>query len=258
MRDKHIAFTTKIRMIDKSTYKHKLLLLAVCSSLVLFSACQSENKAPDNINSDNNQVIDSRPAENDSTDEITPINANDEEITPGPVDNSGEESTILFSEISRHQFDFLSGGGAWQTSLSINKDGTFRGGYYDSDIGDTGEGYPNGTMYSSVFEGKFTRPKKVNDYTYSMSIESIKLKQEVGREEIIDGIRYIYSEPYGLDGAKEIYIYTPQAPIKELPESYRSWVSYMDLNEMTDEHLSFYGLYNVETEEGFSSHVIVE
>lgn len=55
---------------------------------------------------------------------------------------------------------------------------------------------------------------------------------------------------------KEIYIFTPQAPIKELPEGFRSWVGYMHLSDLEDEHLPFYGLYNVETESGFSSYEI--
>lgn len=63
-----------------------------------------------------------------------------------------------------------------------------------------------------------------------------------------------YSEPYGLDNAKEIYTFTPQAPLKELPEGFRDWVGYMDLSTVQEEHLPFYGLYNVETESGFSSY----
>lgn len=160
----------------------------------------------------------------------------------------------LFSELSKYQFVFASGVGAWQTLLNINGDGTFRGYYSDSDMGTVGEGYPYGVNYSSTFEGKFTTPMKVNDYTYSMTIEYINYEKEVGSEEIIDGIKYIYTKPYGLNDAKEIYIYTPQAPLKELPEGFRSWVGFGDLSDVKDEYLQFYGLYNEETESGFSSY----
>lgn len=227
-----------MKNLDKCIRKRKLLLVSVISIVVLFAGCQSENKTSNNSNTENNQVIDSKTTENDSTDAITPM-----------------ESTIQFPELSNYQFVFSSGAGAWQTMLTIDEDGTFKGYYSDSDMGDTGEGYPNGIIYSSTFEGKFTTPRRVNDYTYSMSIESIKLEKEVESEEIIDGIKYIYSEPYGLDNAKEFYIYTTQAPLNELPEGFRSWVGYMELSDVKDEYLPFYGLYNVETESGFSSYV---
>lgn len=258
MKKKYLEFNTKIKMLEKCIYKRKLLLVALCSTVVLLAGCQSENKTSNNTNTENNQVIDSKTTENDSTNAITPVESNIAEVTPIVVENSSGEETIQFSELSKYQFVFSSGAGAWQTILNINEDGTFQGYYSDSDMGDTGEGYPNGINYSSTFEGKFTAPKRVNDYTYSMLIESIKLEKEVGNEEIIDGIKYIYSEPYGLNDAKEIYIYTTQAPLKELPEGFRSWVGYMDLSDVKDEYLPFYGLYNVETESGFSSYLIDE
>jgi len=256
MKKKYLEFNTYIKKLEKCIHKRKLLLLvAVSSTVVLFTGCQSEHKTSNNANTENNQVIDSKTTDNDSTDAITPMESNIAEVNPSVVENSSGESTIQFPELSKYRFVFSSGAGAWQTILNINEDGTFKGYYSDSDMGDTGEGYPNGINYSSTFEGKFTTPKRVNDYTYFISIEFIKLEKEVGSEEIIDGIKYIYSEPYGLDDAKEIYIYTTQAPLKELPEGFRSWVGYMDLSDVKDEYLPFYGLYNVETESGFSSYV---
>lgn len=235
---------TNIKMLKNCIQKSKLLLLvAVSSTVLLFAGCESKDKTPNDTNKENNQVIDSKTTEKDNK-----TTEND----------STDVSTIQFSELSRYQFVFSSGAGAWQTILNINEDGSFKGYYSDSDMGDTGEGYPNGINYSSTFEGKFTTPKKINDYTYSMTIESMKLEKEVGSEEIMDGIKYIYSEPYGLDGAKEIYIYTTKAPLKELPEGFRSWVGYTDLSNAKEEYLPFYGLYNVETESGFSSYEIEE
>ncbi|WP_341876566.1 hypothetical protein [Defluviitalea saccharophila] len=244
----------KMRILINNIYKSKLLLFFVlCSTAVLFVGCQNKNT---NSNTENKQTIDSQKIEDNSKDRMTPEDSNISEVPPSVEESSSEESTLLFSELSKYQFVFSSGAGAWQTMLNINEDGTFNGYYSDSDMGDIGEDHPNGVNYSSTFEGKFTTPKKVNDYTYSISIESMKLEKEAGTEEIIDGIKYIYTEPYGLDGAKEIYIYTPQAPIKELPEGFRSWVGYMDLSDLKDEYLPFYGLYNVETESGFSSYEI--
>ncbi len=259
MKKKYLESNTDIKKLEKYIRKRKLLLLvAVSSTVVLFTGCQSKNTTSINTNTKNNQIVDSKTTENTNTDDIKAVESNVAEVTPNLVENNNEESTIQFLELSKYQFVFSSGAGAWQTILNINEDGSFKGYYSDSDMGDTGEGYPNGIIYSSTFEGEFTTPKRVNDYTYSMTIESIKLEKEVGSEEIIDGIKYIYSEPYGLDDAKEIYIYTTQAPLKELPEAFRSWVGYMELSDVKDECLPFYGLYNVETESGFSSYVIDE
>lgn len=241
----------------KYTHKSNIILLAAVSiTVLLLAGCYSEQKTSGNSDSESNQVIDGKTAEDASTSTITPSKPSAIEITPDAEENSSGESILRFSELSKYQFEFSSGAGAWQTTLNINADGTFKGFFSDSDMGDTGEGYPNGIFYSSAFEGKFTTPKRVNDYTYSMSIEYIHLEKEAGSEEIIDGIRYIYCEPYGLDGAKEIYIYTPNAPIKELPEGFLSWLAFMDFNDV--EYLPFYGLYNVEAECVFSSYEIGE
>lgn len=218
-----------MKSLNKKIDLRQLLLVALSGAVILTAGCQSE------------QAIN---------------NTNTVAVTPSVVENSNEEPTIQFSELSKYQFVFSSGVGAWQTILNINEDGTFKGFYSDSDMGDTGEGYPNGINYSSTFEGEFAAPKKVNDYTYSMSINSIKLEKEVGSEEIIEGIKYIYTKPYGIEDAKDIYIYTTQAPLIELPEGFRSWVGYMELSDKKEEYLPFYGLYNIESESGFSSYVI--
>jgi hypothetical protein len=237
------------------SYRSKLLLLTICGTVVLFSGCQSKQTVIDN-----SHEIESNKSDNGSINLNTSDELNISEVITNEADNNDKESTLQFSELSKYQFVFSSGVGAWQTMLDFNEDGTLKGYYSDSDMGATGEDYPNGTIYSSTFEGKFTTPVKVNEYTYSTSIEYIKFEKEVGTEEIIDGIKYIYSEPNGLNDAKEIYIYTPKAPLNELPEGFRSWVGYLDLNDVSDEHLPFYGLYNVKTESGFSSYekIIIE
>ena len=41
---------------------------------------------------------------------------------------------------------FTSGVGAWETELTLYADGTFTGQFHDSNMGETGYGYPNGTV----------------------------------------------------------------------------------------------------------------
>lgn len=166
-----------------------------------------------------------------------------------------EEPGFAFKDVENYEFSFASGAGAWCTTLTINPDGTFEGLYNDSDMGDTGEGYPGGIRHICSFTGAFTEPVLVNEYTYSFKIASIEYEEEPGTEEILDGIKYIYSEPYGLDGAEDIYLYLPGASLAELPEEYLGWVSY-EIADSSEDTLNCYGLYNVAMQEGFSSHKI--
>ena len=161
--------------------------------------------------------------------------------------------TFDFKVFENLEFYFASGAGGWRTFLNIEEDGSFFGEYSDSDMGSTGEGYPNGTYYYCKFNGKFTEAVKVNDYTYSMKIEEISCVNEPETSEIIDGILYYYATPYGMEGAEEVLIYLPGAPVSELPEEYINWVR----NDMVDPdavELPFYGLYNVTEQNGFSSY----
>lgn len=163
-----------------------------------------------------------------------------------------------FSDVANTEFWFSSGVGAWGTMLRIYGDGSFEGQYHDSDMGDTGEGYPGGTMYLCNFTGSFTEPVKIDDYTYSFQLDSLDIVQEPETEEIKDQIRYVYSVPYGMDDGEDFLIYLPGRLLQELPESFRSWVGYYDLSNTSDTELPFYGLYNVQAGYGFSGYEIAE
>lgn len=182
------------------------------------------------------------------------------EVSETDAQEKGSEETFSFAEFAKLQFIFSSGAGGWATYLYINADGTFSGEYFDGEMGIIGDDYPDGTMYQCRFTGRFTQPLKVNDFTYSMQIEDISYEKEPGTEEIIDGMLYCYAEPYGLDGAEEILIYMPGAPLAELPEEYKSWVGYSSqlLAMPGQTELPFWGLYNVAEECGFESYDMVE
>lgn len=147
-------------------------------------------------------------------------------------------------------FTFSSGAGGWSTQFTLEDDGSFTGQYYDSDMGDIGAEYPSGTVYISKFTGKFTTPTQINDYTYSMRLENLQTEGTTGEEYFENGQRFIYADPYGFDNADEFLIYTPDAPMSELPEGFKSWlVAWMNPNE--EQILPCYGIYNVGGEEGF-------
>lgn len=178
----------------------------------------------------------------------------DSESASGQV---GTQGGFQFSDLSDWVFYFSSGAGGWYTELRIKDDGSFEGHYQDADMGDGGDDYPNGTLYYCDFSGTFDQLEKVDDLTYKMHLATITFEDEPEKEEIIDGVRYIYSSAYGLDG-DEFHLYLPGSRLADLPEAYRQWVGYYNLEAVQEEELSFYGLYNVRGEEGFSSNVYVE
>ena len=116
-------------------------------------------------------------------------------------------------------------------------------------MGDSSDEYPGGTKYYCDFSGKFGEVEKINDYTYSMKMIDIEYKNGPDTEEIKDGILYRYTTAYGLDEADEIMVYTPDAPVSELPEGFLNWT----MTPPSGDVLGYYGLYNVNQEEGFVS-----
>ena len=189
----------------------------------------------------------------DDDDDWVVVGDNDDERmepeTERSTESSSEETNSVFIEMSEYHYTFASGAGAWSTELDVNKDGSFVGSYSDADMGDTGTDYPNGLVYVCEFSGQFTTPEKVDDYTYKTTIADIKYEDKVGKEEIKDGVKYIYSGAYGLDDAKDIYIYVKGTPVSQLPKEYFDWVS-MALEDGQTE-LSAYGIYNEGGQEGF-------
>lgn len=181
----------------------------------------------------------------------------EEEASEQPEAEEEPESTasggFSFADVADREFEFSSGAGGWYTVLYIHEDGTFDGHFQDSDMGVNAPEYPNGTLYYSDFTGSFTTPEKVDDTTYVFQIESIEYPLGFG-EEIKDGYYYDYITAYGLDGAADLYMYLPGSRIADLPEAYRSWVGYYDLDTLTETELPFYGLYNEAEENGFSSY----
>ena len=167
---------------------------------------------------------------------------------------SQEDGLSPFEDLQDVRFAFSSGVGGWGTLLRIEPDGSFSGEFHDSDMGVTGEDYPNGTLYLSQFNGVFSLPEKVDDYTYVFQIEQISLSEEEGTEEIRDGVKVIYSEPYGLENSENFYLFLPGSSLESLPEEYLDWIRFADMKDASDMFLSQYGLFNEAAGDGFSSY----
>jgi len=164
---------------------------------------------------------------------------------------SGIAEEDLFSKIQGKWFEFSSGVGAWSTELIMAENGAFAGNFHDSEMGETGEGYPNGTVYGCTFHGQFSDPEKVDETTWKVKI---KVEMDEGQvpEAIEDQIRYVTAPPYGLEKAETVMIYETGTPIEKLPEGFMSW-SHMQEVDPDAKTLPYYGIWNETDDAGFVS-----
>ncbi len=129
----------------------------------------------------------------------------DEEESEISEDMYKEDAKEVFAEMADWVFIFSSGAGGWGTELYVKPDGTFSGRYSDSEMGSTGPGYKNGTLYECDFSGRFSdEVRSVGPRMHSLKIESIEYEKEPGTEEIIDNILHVYSGVYGLEGLDDV------------------------------------------------------
>ena len=201
---------------------------------------------------------------NESTTETTAVTETETTITtttPVTDGNETEVSRLPFSEEAM-EFSFLSGAGAWRTVITLKQDGTFEGLYHDSEMGITGEGYPNGSAYVCEFSGRFTDIKKINDYSYKMTLSDVKTTEPIGKEWIEDEVFYTATGPHGLMNsqespdfdkvATEFILYLPETPVETLSDEFLVWWPYFYEHEQTPfKELSCYGILNVDSKHGF-------
>lgn len=144
---------------------------------------------------------------------------------------------------------FSSGAGAWSTELTLNADGSFSGFYHDSEMGVTGPGYPNGTVYVCSFSGRFSPPEPVDQYSFRMTLMELNYdKSDISTIE--NGILYIPSEPYGMTDGTEFRLYIPSTPVQGLDEDFLSWWAGRFASPVP-KTLDSYGLWNTGSGCGF-------
>ena len=234
--------------------RNKVITFIVAGLLIISLAACVENRASDNTGSGTNQ--DDRETEDTIGGAVEEGNSDSSESTENSSDEQSKDLT--FTDLAKYSFEFSSGAGGWSTDFEIEKDGSFKGSYHDSEMGSTGDGYENGTMYICAFSGEFTELTKINDHTYQMKMKNLTCDGTPETEEIIDGIKYIsVSEVYGLEGTDTFKVYLPGTPVSDLSEDVYFWVQWAneDNGEGTQDTLKIpiivneemgYGIYSVE------------
>jgi hypothetical protein len=180
----------------------------------------------------------------------------------GEAESKSIDAGTLFAALDDKDFYFASGAGGWATELEIDEDGSFSGEYFDSDMGDRGTDYPNGTRYECEFEGRFQAPEKIDEYSYRLKLENLSYEKKPGTTWIDDGVRVIASDAYGMmagesaqEGsfASEFILYLPGAPTADLPKGFLDSIGMPRAWSEVPAKLPVYGLYNPEAEAAFGA-----
>ena len=168
---------------------------------------------------------------------------------------AGAEQAPSFEAMGDIEWTFSSGAGGWYTCMRIGPDGAFTGDYHDSEMGDVGEGYPNGSVYGCLFHGQLTLGEQVNAYTWKVHVDAVELDEGQAPEAIEDEIRFVTVEPYGIKAGSDMLLYLPGAPVSELPEDFLIWAHIFDDSV---KELPYYGLYDEAEATGFIGEIIPE
>lgn len=212
---KGMATIMKKRIFDNNRKQKAIFMALTVMTATAIMGCGAKSDVNENMTS-KDQVAES---ESEETSDLT------------SADAAEETSDLTFADLSKLQFEFMSGAGGWSEEFTINKDGSFQGNYHNSDMGDTGEGYPDGTIYCSSYTGQFTELHKINDYTYDMKLADISYEDTVGTDEICDEVHYIYTESSCLSGNDTFKVYLRGTPLSELSEEEIFWISYENESE---------------------------
>lgn len=155
----------------------------------------------------------------------------------------------LLSQLNTRLFEFSSGVGAWSTELTVLENGAFIGNFHDSEMGETGEGYPDGTVYGCSFHGQFSDPEPVDEYTWTVKVS---VEQDEGQvpETVEEGIRYVTAAPYGLEKAQTVTVFVPGTPVDHLPEGFVIW-SHLQEIAPDAKTIPYYAIWNEADEAGF-------
>ncbi len=163
---------------------------------------------------------------------------------------AGAETGINgFEDLAGMAWSFSSGVGAWSTDIEILPDGSFTGDFHDSEMGDSADEYPYGTVYCCSFSGHMTRLDQIDEYSWAVRVDDLAVEAQEP-EVIEDGIRFVSAEPYGLSAGDEMRLYRPGTPVSVFSEEMRLWTHVQDM-ENPPEALETWFLCSEANDSGF-------
>ena len=161
-----------------------------------------------------------------------------------------EQEESFFARFDGLEWWLSSGAGGWSTDLQIFPDGSFAGTYHDSEMGDAADEYPDGTLYICSFTGRMSLAGHPEDNPLAIRVEELNVDEPAEREYIEDGVRYIYTEPYGLSAGDNMVLYAPGTDIGAFTDDMLLWSHVLD-SEDTIYELESWFLWSEATGSGF-------
>lgn len=161
-----------------------------------------------------------------------------------------EPADPVFGALAGLEWSFSSGVGGWSTELYIQADGSFTGVFHDSEMGETGEDYPQGTLYGCTFLGRLALMEQADENAQRLRVEALALDEGQVPEAIEDGIRYVTTDPYGISEGDELVLYRPGTPLSVLSEDMLFWAHALG-QENAQAQLETWFLANASRDSGF-------
>ena len=161
-----------------------------------------------------------------------------------------ENAAPTFEQLSKLQWEFSSGVGGWSTEMQISEDGSFNAQYHDSEMGETGENYPNGSVYTCEFSGQMSILDQVDEHSWKVHVDKVAADEATGKETFEDGVRYVTSDStYGIVDGDDMVLYLPGTPVDALTEDMKMWAHL--LGDDAPAELENWFLYSAKNETGF-------
>lgn len=144
----------------------------------------------------------------------------------GKVSEAAAQEQGFWRQV-KGKYIFSAGAGAWSTIMTVNADGSFSADYHDSDLGVTGDGYPNGSRSIASGTGKFNYSKRNDDGSFSMTCDQKAFHQNgtVGDVTIKDGVRIETVDGiYGLTPCGTFTVYPAGYATSALSDDVKGWM----------------------------------
>lgn len=136
---------------------------------------------------------------------------------PGETEELSPSTAILLEPLlggKSLELTFSDTEDQWETTLTLHSDGFFEGECY---------GELKDDIAINTFSGQFSSVEKLDNYTYQLGgLRYTTYETKSAWEE--NGVHYIATEPYGIEGIEEFILCLPGKMISELPVDIRELV----------------------------------